>query len=686
MRPPRFTFGHALILLLVAGMALYARVLMPGELTGDDLSIHLAEMAGLADALRAFDLGLWNSSGNLGYPSAYYYQSLPQLTVVLLHLLTFSQVPLLLCFKGVLLVCLAGPAVTTAWALRRTGRPPSEAIAVAIALLLVGGRSRWGVGPDSLFTTGVFTQTFAFLWFGPALILGERFFKEGRDLGLALAMALATGLSHPFLGIVLGLYFVVRWYGGGNLAAQLGRLVLLGALLIVASAALWLPILVDYDSFGGFPARVAFEEGIRPTLFLPTWAKGELFDLQRLPVLTVAGLVGLGFAGARRYAILSLLSAALIMAGPSLGKTEDDLLPMIRLMAPMQWAHAVAAGITLAELGQRAWRWLAPTPNAPAPQAAKGKSRKPATPTRPRWQRDALLFALALFALIDGVPRLQAQWKKPDTSRNIRIGRDELDVLMAALGRQPPARVQVGVKLGTGNHFWAYLPYAYVRTPAITMWGGAALQSSTNFATLREDLDPLVFADLFDAPYILWKPAGRPAIAGAEVLANAGAYQLVRVPTRGFLTGAAILGKLPRGRLDRRRASLLWVRSEEARAGRHYEHAASNLAHNAAVLQLLRTEIAPSKVRLTVEVTAPGSAAARITYHPRWRATLDGAPLPLGRVTPDLLAFELPIGHHVVELRFVRPAWHYGLYGLTALLLAGAFVWDRRRARRAPDA
>jgi hypothetical protein len=40
--------------------ALLWRIFAPGETTGDDLSIHLAEIAQIARALRAGDPNLWN--------------------------------------------------------------------------------------------------------------------------------------------------------------------------------------------------------------------------------------------------------------------------------------------------------------------------------------------------------------------------------------------------------------------------------------------------------------------------------------------------------------------------------------------------------------------------------------------------------------------------------------------------
>ena len=56
------------------------------------------------------------------------------------------------------------------------------------------------------------------------------------------------------------------WWAGGWRAGARRLAILLGAVLL-GSSFFWLPVLVDYEAFGGFPARVASEVGIRPLPF-----------------------------------------------------------------------------------------------------------------------------------------------------------------------------------------------------------------------------------------------------------------------------------------------------------------------------------------------------------------------------------------------------------------------------------
>ncbi|MGH7729927.1 MAG: hypothetical protein ACRENJ_01595, partial [Candidatus Eiseniibacteriota bacterium] len=93
----------------------------------------------------------------------------------------------------------------------------------------------------------------------------------------------------------------------------------------------------------------------------------------------------------------------------------------------------------------------------------------------------------------------------------------------------------------------------------------------------------------------------------------------------------------------------------------------------------------PSWIRARVEVdddrAGPTTFAIRESWHPRWRATLDGAPVAVRRITPDYMAVDVPRGGHALELRFHRPAWVWLLWGLPILLVLAARASDLRRAR-----
>jgi len=67
----------------------------------------------------------------------------------------------------------------------------------------------------------------------------------------------------------------------------------------------------------------------------------------------------------------------------------------------------------------------------------------------------------------------------------------------------------------------------------------------------------------------------------------------------------------------------------------------------------------------TVELQQPGVVLFKVTYHPGWRAALDGAAVPTIVLTPGLLGVAVPAGVHTLQLTY-RSGWLK-----VALLLVG---------------
>jgi hypothetical protein len=92
------------------------------------------------------------------------------------------------------------------------------------------------------------------------------------------------------------------------------------------------------------------------------------------------------------------------------------------------------------------------------------------------------------------------------------------------------------------------------------------------------------------------------------------------------------------------------------------------------------SELAADRVRLEVDVSAPGYAVLVDSYDPGWRAAVDGKPAKVLRANVAFRAVRVEAGRHVVELVYrPRPV----LIGL-ALTGAGALAaciagWPSRR-------
>ena len=91
---------------------------------------------------------------------------------------------------------------------------------------------------------------------------------------------------------------------------------------------------------------------------------------------------------------------------------------------------------------------------------------------------------------------------------------------------------------------------------------------------------------------------------------------------------------------------------------------------------------------LEVEVTGTGTGLLVVSevFHPAWRATVDGRPADVIVVDDVLRGVVVPAGRHTVELAMDAGVLHAGLAvtGVTALALAAAAWWLRRRDRATP--
>lgn len=91
-------------------------------------------------------------------------------------------------------------------------------------------------------------------------------------------------------------------------------------------------------------------------------------------------------------------------------------------------------------------------------------------------------------------------------------------------------------------------------------------------------------------------------------------------------------------------------------------------------IEVLRYDL--NQVAFRVTTDRPSYFLLTDTYHPQWRATVDGAAVPIEVANYAFRAIYLEPGTHEVEMRFVSPAWYAGVVlslltvvGLAAVLL-----------------
>jgi hypothetical protein len=678
----------AVLAALAAILAWAFAHLFAGEPHGLDNTAHLAEVTFLSQAMKAGDWSWWNPAGNSGFPSGYFYQVLPQaLTAALSALAGLSP---LVSYQLALFVPLLLVPAAAYRAMRVLGADPWVAVGAAIAVpftiagdLIAGpgaNAARWGHGADGALLGGLFTQLWALAALPLALAHAARWLESGRGLAPALAWGLFVGLCHPFAGAALGVAAVAgaawrvlqrllhRDESGVGIPDLLRRLVVLGLLLVAGSASAWVPVLVDYQGFGGFPARMMDEVGPGFAQLARWIAQGRLLDHGRLPALTLLLPFVLVLARGRWLPWLWAAAAAyglLLGIGPHLGKTEDDLFPAVRFLGTLQTTLALAIGGGAVSIV----RWLRSGQQGPG-------WRVPRSAAALAW-----LMVVPLALVVVGGALAQRDRVKVLADFGF-IDRADFMRSLEALRPLSPGRLQVA--FGAECHWTIQLPYAYVGRPVVAVMGGAALQSSPNFVhawELRND-DPALVARVFDAPLLLLRQNHADRVTGGTVVWEGETYQMRQFPAPGLVGPVQVVGDLPVARRDRREASLRWLRTGLPLRDQVLAEAGSRGSMAPAAGRAREIARGHSSIRARIQVdddrAGPTTFAVRESWHPRWRATLDGAPVAVRRITPDYMAVDVPRGEHALELRFHRPAWLWLLWLLAPLLVLAARLRERR--------
>ena len=673
-----------------------------GEPCGNDNTHHFAEVVRLTEAMRAGDWDWWNPAGNAGYASGYYYQIFPHAIAAAFAAVT--GVTALLAFQLANFLPLALAPAAAYRAVRVLGASQVQALGGAVAIAFVVGENRWGVNADGVFMSGLYGQVWALVAFPLAFAHGARWLRDARGLAPAIAWGLFCGVAHPICGVALGLALGVVWLadtiarGGAVAAARLWarpwtarwrarthgparpllRLVGLGAALLVGSACVWLPVIVTYDGFGGFPHRVADEVGPGFVQLAKDFARGAVLDHDRAAILTALIPLALVFAVVERRLLAlwwpAVLFALMLGVGPHLPKTggDDDLLPAVRFLGTMQVMLAIAIGAGAAAAAQWAWRACAPLwPWSIPVRAVIGN----------------LVMVAIVVAAVEGAATIRGRVNVATDFDDMNL--DEMPALMAAIALQPPGRVQT--RGGAESHWMISLPYAYGGKGAFLVMGAAQLQSSPNYVYAWELRDHVPGSDdhprraawIYDAPLVIQKRDNKWKVQDGEVVMRTPTFELVELPAPGLVGPVHVTGTLPAGREPARAAVIAWQRTDAPLRDEVLAWAGSGEAGPAPRGRTVRAWRDGSTITAEVEVdaaaAAPTTFVIRESWHPHWTATLDGAAVPLRRVSPDFLAIDVPPGAHVVRVRFDRPLWTWLLWLVGPLLVAGAAIEQRRR-------
>jgi hypothetical protein len=675
-----------LALVLVTGLPAL-RILGAQPIFGDDHSSHLAAIAELVSLLRAGETDLFCPTFNLGFPMLLYYQPLPHLAVALLHLASFGQLGLELCFNlSVVTLWCAYPLAVHAGA-RRLGLDDHAALLAALAAPTVRSALPFGFTLDSVMGLGLYTQLWAMVFFPLALGWGARALVAERlersFLGAAGLLTLVW-LCHAFYGVAASTAIAGLAILRGRLRQSLPRLLLLGA-LVLASLLFWLiPLALTADFAGGWPwDGVDRWEGYGARRVLATLFTGRLLDDGGVPLLSLA--LGGGLAVAitrvrRDPALRALLCCFLVFLLFLIGRRSlghlVDLQPanlglqLFRYLGPLHLTAVLLAGVGLAA----AVRWLGARLGHPIL---------------------CLGLALVLFlpVLVHLGLRERAYFR---TIASYAVSESELRAAGAAIDAAvrsgtPPGRIYAHAKSGHGAHLVAALLARYTGQPLGQSYG-VGMHDSLGFYYLEQldPADPFSLA-LYNFRFLVSRPGSPLARVAGPRLLRRGLLEVDRVEgEHGWFALAELSGEL-RGRpREVRPAVLRWLAEAEARRGGFLQILPAGVA------ALPSTSGNPSgriegeghsttAHRARVRLHRPGLLVLKLGFHPFWSLSVDGRPARALHLTPCFLGAALPAGVHEVRFRFENPGYQkalaLGSVGLW-LLLGVVLLLRSLRARR----
>jgi len=666
----------------------------------NDDAQHIAFVRRAADGWSRGEnvIDLWVPEFELGVPQFLDYQHLPHVAVAALGRLTFGALDLRTLFDLVRYLVLIAFPLTVFWSMRTMGFTSVASAIAAAASSLLSGNHRYGFEYDSYVWRGfgVFTQLFAMHLSFVALATLHRVANRGTGIAAAALASSALVLSHLLYAYILAITAVVLLLFGitrANAAARVGRFVVVGAVTAVATSYMWLPFFMQsayvnitpyldpakYDSYGAGP-------------ILSWLLSGDLLDHGRLPVLTL--LLGAGVIGAvvtrARLALLALilfgLWLVLYFGRPTLG-VLIDLLPLHDSLFLHRFVGGVDIFAILLMGTGGAWLW-----------GLLGVST-----SRRR------LILLGVTSLVFFAPALAERWsyyaQNADWMGQTQAAIDgdaDARTILDALGRQPQGRVYAGLRSNWGQTLDFGIPFNSVRFYNLLAHHELdAVAPPNQSLSLNADLlwefndQDLSHYRLFNVDYVI---APRTVTFPRElrVLASTSKYVLYAAPGRGYAEYAAITHSEPASTQQQLfTKELAWLRSGEPARWtftRYDYHGAATPTDESFPIpdcplgRVAYERVQPARFEVLERCDAASAMVVKVTYHPNWHVTLDGAEVRTFMASPSYLAFDLPAGEHFIVAEYRSTPIKAPLLALGGLVLAATVAVDqRRRLVASPD-
>jgi len=708
----------ALGLLVALPMSVHAIGLLP-ELTlrvpnvNDDAE-HLLFVQGASDALARGEnvVDFWVPEMDEGFPEFLYYQNVPHLAVVTLQRALLGTIDVTRAFNLVRYLLLVLFPLTVLWSMRVMDFDPVAAAVGGAASSLIATNYLYGFDYESYLWRGfgLYTQIWAMHLSFMTLACLWRLLRYGTGFRRTVVLLSVLGLSHllyAYMMVVSAAVLLVWGLNRSNALARVRRLASAGTLALAITSWMWLPYVLERGFLNASPYLLQEKYASYGAGTILGWLfTGELTDHGRLPVL--AALLAIGVAGAVvRRAPSALFALALFAIWLVLYFGRATLGPLAMLL-PLQETllfHRFIGGVHIAAI------MLMGVGGA----AIFGLLR-----TRTSLPRTGLAVAAIAIAL---APALKDRYTFEETNgiwmRQTQAAIDadaEMRSLVAALRELPAGRVYAGLRSNWGERLDFAIPfrsvhaYQYLVTERFRMlappFGGASLNSDLQFDF--NDQSEAQY-DLYNVRYVI-APRDVSFPSFMRVLQTTARYTLYAAPSSGHAEFVALTGResvttqaklFPRNRAfvngsgPGERAYLRW--NYPAPVDSVVSGPVAGCANGG---ELHYERIQPS--RFDFLTSCPGAATLVIkeTFHPNWRATVDGNPAETFMVSPSYVGLSVPPGDHFVTVEYrstplKTPLLIVGVVLLIAVVaarrdlptlvrarVASVDRWVRHRARR----
>lgn len=612
-------------------------VRLPDTFATVDHPFHIARAETLLRALAAGHPLRWIGNHQGGYPVEFYPLGVAWLDVGLWGAF-FGQLPMAAIHKLVIILIYLAPGLAYALMARRDRWPLGVALLAFAAHVAIPGGEYSG-GYHELVDWGLVTNVaanvallFVLVWLTSYLDTGSRPAAAGAAIAAAFAIA-----SNPRTGIALAVVGVGAWLAlalrprqetdRATLRRLTGRLALVGSVAALLAAPeivalLRFQHLYYFVRYSSYPALTAYlhasEQAVSwPVLLLGAGGLLAGLALPRRPVMRVAAVT---------LALYVAVTAVLSTHGGGLVEQLETprLMPFQRLLTLYLAAVAV--------YGIIGWLTVGFGPRA-APLS------------------DALtvgITALTVLIFVGPLGHVPADYRglyPVQTSATTSLA-DYEEAVSAANAAAPPgtAILVLGSQLSWHEHFWAIVQNARPYFFDDWLWFWQTRQPGPYNSQIEHSYDPSGMTSTLSPAFL-----SEQGIGAVIVTDTARTSQLGSITA--FAGAAPNLEPVQRGSF-----SVFKVRAPTdivTLAGLN----PTSLTVNDQSLQATGT-------------SAGGTATIRRNWFPRWRATINGKPVPITETADGYMSVPLPAGHVKLTLTYAVD-W---LDWLARLALAGGIV------------